>query len=94
MDSATESLFNRRKVDREPVLRYLYRLAVHEYMQTRNWSEQLFARQLGVRRWDFHFWLTNAYSELTDRQIIPRLETFFAREEKLGRGERLTSTPG
>lgn len=89
MDQAVTSLRDRRKSDREPVLRYLYRLAVEEYMRTRNWSEQLFAKQLGIRQWDFHFWFTNSYSELTDQSVIPRLEKFLAKEERLGRGERL-----
>jgi hypothetical protein len=89
MDQAVEALRNRRKSDRESVLRYLYRCAVDEYMETRNWSVGLFAKQLGIRQWDFHFWLTHAQSDLTDQFVIPRLETFLAKEERLARGQRL-----
>jgi len=94
LDSAIESLLDRRKTPRESVLRYLYRCATAEYLTQRNWSIHLLAKQLGVKEWDVRFWLTHASSELTDTKVIPRLEAFFAKEERIARGERLTSTPG
>jgi hypothetical protein len=86
MDQAVTSLRNRRKSDRESVLRYLYRAAANEYLWEKNWSIKLFARQLGVREWDFHFWLNNSQSDLADGRIIPGLEAFLAREESIALG--------